>query len=266
LLYTAIALGVLAPVRRAQCLYDRARTASQPFELLARAGERDAAFPLYAARRAWAAPSIGVASADDEGESRTADEALRAAERAPGVAALWLAAGLLGADSGAPWAEAALRRACDLDPLGALAPFRLMTLATGEHDAAMAGARSLLAEPRLAAALDWEGRETLYRRAIDEIGAWPGVDPRWRARTVSVLASLPPPRGARTTQFSLELDGRAETSLSLFVFRRLPWPTAFGSIELDADRLRPIDVGSAALRADTAEWAFPRNECRSPQV
>jgi hypothetical protein len=270
LLYTAIALGVLAPVRRAQRLYDEARTAVQPFELLVGATARDAAFPLYAARRAWAiapvpAPPIGVGSAE-EVEARTAGEALRAAERAPGVGALWLAAGLLGADSNAPWAEAALRRACDLDPLGALAPFRLMTLATGEQAAAVVGARALLAEPRLAAALDWAGRDTLYQRAIDEIGGWPGIDPRWRATTVSVLTSLPPPRGARTTPLALELDGRAETSLSLFVFRRLPWPTSLGSIELDSDRLRPIRMGSAALRADTAVWAFPRNECGGPSL
>ena len=135
----------------------------------------DRSFPLYAARRAWAsaplpspAPDAATSGAD---ESRIAGEALRAAERAPGVAALWLAAGLLGADAGAPWGEAALRRACDLDPLGALAPFRLMTLARGEHAAAVAGARALLAEPRLAAALEWEGREALYQQAIDEIAA-----------------------------------------------------------------------------------------------
>src|SRR6185503_20674446 len=103
--------------------------------------------------------------------------------------------------------ETALRRACDLDPLGALAPFRLMTLARGEHQAAVAGARALLAEPRLAAALEWEGRDALYRGAIDEIRGWPGVASNWRFKTVSVLASLPTPRGGSTSPFALELDG-----------------------------------------------------------
>ena len=201
LLYSAMALGVLAPVRRAQRLYDEARTAPQPFELLVGATDHDRSFPLYAARRAWASaplpsPAPDAATSGAE-ESRVAGEALRAAERAPGVAALWLAAGLLGADAGAPWGEAALRRACDLDPLGALAPFRLMTLARGEHAATVAGARALLAEPRLAAALEWEGREALYQQAIDEIRGWPGIASNWRFKTVSVLASLPPLRACR---------------------------------------------------------------------
>lgn len=269
LLYGAIALGVLAPVRRAQRLYDQARTAPRPFELLAGATALDGSFPLYTARRAWAtdqsaAPPMETATRGAD-ESRAAGEALRAAERAPGVAALWLAAGLLGADAGTSWAQAALGRACDLDPLGAMAPFRLMTLAPGAHAAAVAGARALLAEPRLAAALEWEGRGALYQSAIDEISAWPGVASSWRFKTVSVLASLPPPRGDSTSPFTLELDGEAQTSLSLFVFRRLPWPTRLGSIEIDRDRLRPITMGSAALRADTATWAFPKNQCGRPE-
>ncbi|HEX2464189.1 MAG TPA: hypothetical protein VHR17_06145 [Thermoanaerobaculia bacterium] len=269
LLYSAIALGVLAPVRRAQRLYDEARTAGQPFELLVGATDYDKSFPLYAARRAWASaplptPATGAVTGGTD-ESRIAGEALRAAERAPGVAALWLAAGLLGADANAPWAEAALRRACDLDPLGALAPFQLMTLGRGEHAAAVAGARAMLAEPRLAAALEWEGRDALYQRAIDEIRGWPGIASNWRFKTVSVLASLPPLRSASTSPFALELDGEAQTSLSLFVFRRLPWPTTLGSIDLDRERLRQITVGSAALRADTAPWAFPTNECGRPE-
>jgi hypothetical protein len=268
LLYAAIALSVLWPVRRAQSSYDRARTAEQPLELLAHASALDASFPLYAARRAWAvAPvpgSIGTEPTAADG-MRRANEALRAAERAPGVAALWLAAGLLGADSGAHWTEAALQRACDLDPLGALAPFRRMTLEGDERVAAVAGARALLAEPRLAAALDWERRDAVYRRAIGEISDWPGVDARWRAKTVSVLASLPPLGSGRTAPLSLELDGRAQTSLSLFVFRRLPWPTSLGSIELDTERLRPITMGSAALRADTEALAFPKNGCGHPE-
>ena len=82
---------------------------------------------------------------------------------------------------------------------------------------------------------------------------------------MSVLASLPPLRGTATAPFALELDGEAQTSLSLFVFRRLPWPTTLGSLELDSDRLRQITVGSAALRADTAPWAFPKNECGRPE-
>jgi hypothetical protein len=269
LLYSAVALGLLWPVRRAQRLYDEARTAQQPFELLVGATDRDRSFPLYAARRAWAsAPSPSPATdavTSGADESRIAGEALRAAERAPGVAAFWLAAGLLGADADAPWAEAALRRACDLDPLGALAPFRLMTLARGEHAAAVAGARALLAEPRLAAALEWQGRDALYQRTIEEMRGWPGIASNWRFKTVSVLASLPPLRGASSSPFALELDGQAQTSLSLFVFRRLPWATRLGSMELDRDRLRQIAVGSAALRADTAPWAFPRNECGRPE-
>ena len=168
---------------------------------------------------------------------------------------------MLGADAGASWSSSALKRACDLDPMGALAPFRLMTIESSERAAALAGARALLAEPRLAAAIEWEGREPVYRRALDELERWPGVAADWRRRAVRQLAALPPFRGGATRAFHLELDGDAQTSLSLFVFRRLPWPTRLATIELDADRLSALKVGSAAARADTAAWAFPKNEC-----
>jgi hypothetical protein len=255
LLYTAGAIVVVAPVRRAQRFYDRARLAERPFALLASAADLDSAFPLYAARRAW------TSELDGGNDASAAGEALRAAERAPGVAALWLAAGLQGADAGEPWSEATLRRACDLDPLGALAPFRLATLDPAVRDAAVTGARALLAEPRLAAATDWQGREALYALVLDQVVRWPGIDDRWRGELVAALRSLPPAWGPRPRPFFLEIDGAAPTSLSLFVFRRRPWPTAFGAIDLDVDRLRRITVGSAALRADTEPWAFPRNEC-----
>jgi len=256
LLYTACALGLLVPVRRAQHDYDLARIDPQPFERLDRAASEDAAFPLYAARRAWA--SIGDSSSDP----RVGGEALRAAERAPGVAAFWLAAGMLGADAGSSWSASALRHACDLDPLGALAPFRLMTIERDPAAAAVAGARALVAEPRLAAALDWSGRPSLYLEAIELIRRWPGLAPAWRDRAAGVFASLSPARGANARRFSLELDGEASTSLSLFVFRRLPWPSELGSIELDADGLRAVAaIGSAALRPDSESWAFPKNGC-----
>jgi hypothetical protein len=190
-----------------------------------------------------------------------AEQALAAAERAPGVAALWLAAGLLGDDAGAPWAERALRRACDLDPLGALAPFRLATRAEGDATSAVSGARALLAEPWLAAATEWRHRDSLYAATVDRIERWPGVDPRWRRDLVAALRSLPPVRAARTRPLHLELDGDAQSSLSLFVFRRLPWRLELGAVDLDVERLRRLQVGSAARRTDTEPWAFPKNGC-----
>ena len=194
LLYTAGALGVLAPVRRAQRLYDAARSAAEPFALLDRATAHDKSFPLYVARRAWATapvrrtrppPSRSAGSTRGLPAKRSAPPSAR-----PGVAALWLAAGVLGADAGASWSSSALKRACDLDPMGALAPFRLMTIESSERAAALAGARALLAEPRLAAAIDWESRETVYRRALDEIESWPGVAIDWRRRAVPQLARV----------------------------------------------------------------------------
>jgi hypothetical protein len=253
------ALGVLAPVRIAQRLYERARVAERPSSILASAARWDPWFPLYDARAAWA---LAVEGRDPV---RAAGDALRAAERAPGVAALWLAAGLLGADAGETWSADALRRACDLDPLGALAPFRLLLLEADAPGAALSGARALLAEPRLAAAMDWQGRAPLFDRVLEQVALWPGVDPTWRRQTVAALRSLPPPRGLSTRPFFLELDREAQTSLSLFVFRRLPWPAALGPIELDADRLRPIAIGSAAVRPDTESWAFPKNGCRGAE-
>ncbi|HVR28660.1 MAG TPA: hypothetical protein VMS86_03925 [Thermoanaerobaculia bacterium] len=259
-LYAVAALAVLSPARWAQRSYEAARRDPAPLEALENAAQRDGAFPLYAARRAWAA--AGMAGGDLQ---QAAAEALRAAERAPGVAALWLAAGLLGVDAGASWSGSALRRACDLDPFGALAPYRLMSVESDAGAAAAAGARALLAEPRLAAAVEWNGRAALYDRVLEGMTLWPGVDPEWRRELVATLAMLPAPRGLRTRSFFLELDGEPQTSLSLFVFRRLPWRASLGVIDLDLDRLRLIPFASAALRADTAPWAFPKNGCRAAE-
>jgi hypothetical protein len=251
--YVALAIAALAPLRWAQREYERARVALSPTEALDRAVRTDSAFPLYRARRAWA-------SASAEPAAPAAAEARHAAEAARGVAALWLGAGLLGMEAGAPWSDEALARACDLDPLGALAPFRLALLRRDPETAAIAGARALLSEPRLAAATAWRTREALFDRALEEVRRWPGIAPRFRARLAGGLASLPAP-GARVRAVSLELDGSGETSVSLFVFRRLPWRTTLDAIDLDADRLRGIELGSAAVRQDTETWAFPRNGC-----
>jgi hypothetical protein len=78
---------------------------------------------------------------------------------------------------------------------------------------------------------------------------------------VATLQSLPPQPALRTRPFFLELDGEAQTSLSLFVFRRLPWAQSLGGVVLDVDRLRRLELGSAALRSDTEPWALPRNHC-----
>jgi hypothetical protein len=143
-----------------------------------------------------------------------------------------------------------------------------MTIETDERAAAVAGARALIAEPRLAAAVDWRGRDALFQGAIEEIRDWPGIPPHWTRRAVAAFAALPPPRDSDPLSFVLELDGEAQTSLSLFVFRRLPWPTALGSIDLDRERLGRVSIGSAARQlagsagiAGAAPSAFPKNGC-----
>ena len=77
----------------------------------------------------------------------------RAAEDAPGVAPLWLAAGILGLRAERPWAGRALEQAWALDPLAPFAPYFLAVAAPGSPAAPVQAAHALLAEPRLTAAM-----------------------------------------------------------------------------------------------------------------
>lgn len=260
LVYCAAAAAVLAPLDLAHLAYDRALDAGEPEAeraALERAVELDPAFPLYRARRAWA----GEGSLPD---AEVAEEARRAAAAADGVAPLWLAAGVYGGRSGAPWAAAALGRACDLDPLGALAPFHRMMLDPAAPEAPAFGVRALLGEPRLAAATFWEGREELLDAALVEVLAWPGVDPGWREALVAEVTGWDAAVPGGTVDLGLRVDPTGADSLWLRAFRRRPLSLLLARVTLRRGLAEQVTVPPASALATTSPTAFEGPGCGPP--
>lgn len=160
------------------------------------------------------------------------------------MASLWLAAGSVAAGGRRPSvAAAALERACALDPLGALAPISLLEAGSPLHDPVALGARSLAAEPRLAAATLWRDRPELLGRAVLTLAATQGIDEGWRAELVArvggVDSSAPP---VRVDELALSFDRTPADSVSLHAFRRTPWPARLAFV--------PVSSGAAAALAD----------------
>ena len=195
-----------------------------------------------------------------------------AAGAADGLAPLWLLAGI--AESGdAERRREALERACDLDPLSALAPFELMRLereaGAGASDARVAdrAARAILAEPLLLAAVVFEGDPDLRSEVHRGIQAWPGLPPGWSESFEELWLGLDwsngvegPPRDV----LSIDADGRAAVSFSLFAFRRPPWPLSIGAVPLRSHRLEAIaahDLPAATRLPQTAPDPFWIGRC-----
>ena len=212
-----------APAPEAAPAAEAAPVAARTADLLAGAAARDPSFPLYQARLdPWAA-----------------------AEAADGLAPLWLLAGV-DRELDVERRRLALERACDLDPLSALAPFELMRLereagaaATDPRVAARA-ARAILAEPFLLAASTFEGDPDLRSEIHRRIRSWPGLPPGWLAAFEELWFGLDwsngregPPRDV----LSVDADGRLAVSFSLFAFRRPPWPLSIGAVPLRSHRL-----------------------------
>jgi hypothetical protein len=249
-------VALLWPLETARFHYDRAvAAADEPAARahLARAVAWDPAFPLYRFRLA-----LLTAPAD---RTRAAQEALLAARRGDGVPLLWTAAGVLGSQAGHPWARSALEEACRTAPHQPLPHFYLMATAPDAPRAPLFGARALLAEPRLGAALFWRRAPQLLVRSQDELLALPGLDPGWReafARNAA-LARSGPSGSIERRDLEIALDAAANESWSLFVFRRRPWPARWPVVALDASRLPLWDLGPAPLLVDLGR--FP---CETP--
>jgi hypothetical protein len=246
--YALAAAVVLAPLDLAHRAYDRAVDAPREVALreLDRAVARDPAFPLYRARRAWlrGESAAGLPGAGGALEGAAAD-ALTAAEAAVALAPLWLAAGSLAALVDRSRAAAAFERACGLEPLGALAPFSLLEVASPLHQPVALGARALAAEPRLAAATYWQGRPELLRRSVLTLAATQGIDEGWRAELVARVAALEARDAAaaeRIDELALAFDPRPADSVALHTFRRSPWAARLVFI--------PVRAGAAAALAD----------------
>ena len=195
-----------------------------------------------------------------------------AAEAADGLAPLWLLAGVehsVDVDR----RRQALERACDLDPLSALAPFELMLLereagaAAADPRVAVRAARAILAEPLLLAAASFEGDPDLRAELHREIQSWPGLPPGWLAAFEELWFGLDwsnghegPPRDV----LSVDADGRPEVSFSLFAFRRQPWPISIGAVPLRSHRLDFVaahDLPAVTRLAETAPEPFWIRRC-----
>ena len=219
-------------------------------DLLRMAAASDPSFPLYQARfDPWAA-----------------------AGAADGLAPLWLLAGVeQGIDTGRR--RLALERACDLDPLSALAPFELMRLereagtAVTDPRVAARAARAVLAEPLLLAAAAFEGDPDLRAEVHRRIQSWPGLPPGWLAAFEELWFGLDwsnGGEGAPLDVLSVDADGRPAVSLSLFAFRRPPWPLSVGAVPLRSHRLDFVvahDLPAVTRLPETAPEPFWIRRC-----
>jgi hypothetical protein len=250
--FAAAAALALAPWVLAQGLYERAWAAdvagrrAEAVADLERAVRIDPGFPLYRMRLALL--------------RKDPDLALRAAQDGHAVAALWTVAGILGEAAHRPWARTALTSACELDPLDPLPPFFRMQADPGAMGAARSGAHALLAEPRLAAAEVWEGRQALLGRSLEEVRRWDGVDPGWKE---ALLASVPPPPdpGAERAWIALTLDTDPRESISVLLFRRRPWPMQWQVVPVRREALEHLRLPPATALATTAPSAFSPKVC-----
>jgi hypothetical protein len=259
-LYTAAALFLLLPVVRAQALYERAaklRERSEVTPILARAVALDPQFALYRARWAWSAEAP---------LPERAGAAIAAARSAQGVAALWLRAGALALEAGRmELAREAFERAMALDPLSGFAPFHLAALSADGESGTDCSARALLAEPRLAAASAWRGRQAQRLAALERIGRWPGIDAGWKAELRKQAALALPELQNGVTPDEVELAAQIDTTpalaVSLHLFRRSPWPAGVARIRVERAGVRQMKLPSAAALSESAGSAFPRDRC-----
>ncbi len=262
--YAALAATLLLPLDVAHRRYDRAltahtRTATAALPQTVRAEllqavRWDPAFPLYRARlAAHHERSAGARAA-------AAGEALRAARAAGAVAPLWTLAGALGASGAAEgWVEEALLRACALAPLEPLPPFYLSLFNPQSPDAPARAARALAAEPRLAAALAWEGRPELFAAALREIETWRGLDAGWRE---SLVRAAPSPAARRGAVAWIEYGREgAAAPFSPYLFRRRPWPAPLVRVPVRARLLPRLALPPATALTTTARKAFADKGC-----
>lgn len=218
LIYLVVATIVLWPLAEAHLLYDRARRAATPAGSLAHLGhalEADPEFPLYRARHAWL--SATLQGTDEE----SSIQALRAAQSAPGLAPLWLAAGDLGRRAHQPWASAAAAQAFRLDPLSPMMAFHAMLARDEDQEAARLGGFAVSSEPNLAAARWWLSHRELAERVSQQIGR-----------------PIPNPIESKSSEpmvLALTLDRNPAVSFSLYAFRRSPWAGRLAPVALIGD-------------------------------
>lgn len=269
--YVVVAAALLIPLLLAHRAYDRAVDAprAQALRLLDRAIELDPGFPLYRARRGWLeAEDAAAGAAAAEASRRGSADSLAAARGALGVGPLWLAAGAAAEAAGDRSAAAlSYERACSLDPLGALPPFRLAQVGSPLHDPLAVAARSLAAEPRLVAATWWWGRRDLLDRAVLHLATTDGIALGWRASLAETVdAQAAGKSGGATEELALVFDANPESSVSLHLFRRRPWWARLVPVPVDAAAAQAFaGLPAATALAGTDPQLFPPT-CTGPFV
>ena len=219
---------------------------------LAAAARLDPAFPLYAARWSW------IAEAPAAERSRAA---LDAARRAGAVAPLWLRAGSIAYEAGdVAAARDAFHRALALDPLSGAAPFLEFVASAGtDFDC---GARALLAEPRLAAAIYWRAYPFAREVAVERVETWPGVNAGWRGEFAEQARGAEPELDrSDEVDLAIEIDAQPALAAALHLFRRSPLPGDVARVRLDRAAVRRMRIGSAAEMTLSAAAAFPHDRC-----
>ncbi len=260
-IYALAALATLAPLELARWHYDRGRTADgegrarEAEAELAAAARLDPHLPLYPMRLA-----LLRARRPEETEPAAA-LAHRAARLGGATPSLWLVAGVLGYSAKEPWAGAALEKACALDPLDPFPPFYAMLVGRAESAAPAEGAQALLNEPRLAAAVFWGRHPDLSAGALAAVRAWPGVDDGWK-QAFSAAAALPPGSSGPVAQTALAIDTEERESLSLTAFRRRPWPSRWGLIQVRQEAWDRFRVPPAAASKGTSPRFYDAAPCR----
>src|SRR4029079_9600610 len=110
----------------------------------------------------------------------------------------------------------------------ALPPFFLALGTPRAPTAPRLAARALLADPLLLAAVDWERSPGLLDAALVVAEEWPGIDAGYRAALVRQDASLL--TGGPVGRLSVDADSVPATAMSLYAFRRLPWPATLATV------------------------------------
>jgi O-antigen ligase len=241
----AAALFWLLPGLRAQWAWERARSAEDSSAArwaLEEAVAIDPDFPLYRAR-------VGILAGN-------AEQLIEAADAAGAVGPVTLQAGLAAEAAAIPAAEDLLARACDLDPFGGLAPFRLAVGPAGGADELRVerAMRALVAEPRLVAAIAWRQYPHILQRAqvlLDRQGTPLG----WSAALLPSMEKVLGRPPGETADLVLRIDREPAEAVSLYVFRRSPWPAELARVQVRRDAV-PADMPPAlsdpAMRPDFA--------------
>ena len=245
--YLLVAGWLLFPRAQAHFSYDMARgVKGTGDDYLRRAINLDPNMPLYAAR--WALVA----------ERNEGFETIGQLTSMPPLPALALLSARAG--GGLP----ALREACSLDGLSAWGPFLLARSEMGLRATSLR-ARAIANQPELLAASELRGEP--LRRIGEHLEHDDRLPIGWRAALVEQIRTLQNPEvwSGEALLAQLQMDASPSTSVSLFAFRRLPWPVVVAEVELDSGALRMLTLPSLASVASQVRPSFLSTDlCAGP--